>query len=147
MQGMLKKVFILVVLTVCLLSAQTPGVKVDATTADPQNYYSSATNQIYVDPETKKVYLGYTWSEAPDWTGFTARLNNVTDHVITDMPTTAEYGYGLPDIRKSSDGTLLVAAASGAQGWFYWSGWANGVTLFKESGVGTAQFDSLNWFD
>ncbi len=147
MNGLFGKVFVAVLLFACILSAQTPGVKVDSTTADAQNYYNNATNQIYVDPETKKVYLGYTWCDMPDWTGFTARINNITDNVITDMPTTAEYGYGLPDIRKSSDGSLLVAASSGAQGWFYWDGWANGVTLFKESGVGTAKYDSLNWFD
>lgn len=129
------------------LAAQTPGVFVDSTTADAQNYYNSPQNQIYVDPVTKKVYLGYTWSDQPDWSTFTARVNNVTDHVIADMPTAAASGYGLPDIHKYTDGTLLVGAVSGAQGWFYWPDWANGVTLFKESGVGTAEYDSLNWFD
>jgi len=99
MKSMITKLFILVSFTACLLSAQTPGVKIDATTADAQNYYSSRANQIYVDQETKKVYLGYTWSEMSDWTEFTARLNNITDNVITDMPTTAAYGYGLTSCR------------------------------------------------
>lgn len=141
---------ILLMLMLCgltVLNAQTPGTQIDATTADAQNYYSSAQNQIYVDPETKKVYLGYTWSNQTDWSSYTARITNFTDKTVVDMPTLAAYGYGLPDIRKSSDGSLLVGAVTGAQGWFYYDNWANGVSLFKETGVGTATYDSLNWFN
>ncbi|MDZ7316494.1 MAG: T9SS type A sorting domain-containing protein [candidate division KSB1 bacterium] len=139
--------FVIFFLAASVAIAQTVGVKVDDNTADAQNYYNSAPNQIFVDPETKKVYLGYTWSDDPEWQTFTARINNVTDNIKTDLPTKADYGYGLPDIRKGKDGRLLVGAVSGAQGWFYWSNWANGVTMFKETGVGTAQFDSTAWFD
>lgn len=137
----------LTVAWVAIALAQTVGVKVDDNTADAQNYYNSAPNQIFVDPETKKVYFGYTWSDDPEWQTFTARINNITDNIKTDLPTKAEYGYGLPDIRKGKDGRVLIGAVSGAQGWFYWSNWANGVTLFKETGIGTAQFDSTAWFD
>ncbi|MCF7740490.1 MAG: T9SS type A sorting domain-containing protein, partial [Candidatus Marinimicrobia bacterium] len=41
----------------------------------------------------------------------------------------------------------LVSAIAGGTGWFYWGGWANGITLFEETSAGSAEFDSLYWFD
>lgn len=124
-----------------ILAAQTPGEKVDETRADVQYYYNTPRNQILVDPVTHQVYLAYTWSANAD-SMWSARINNLTDGSITDLPIPLafmageEKGMGTPDIRMSPEGNLYSAASSGAIAWFYYGNWADGLYLYYEETPG-----------
>ena len=125
----------------------TPGQMVDQTTTDVQNYWNTAPNQIFVDPSSSDLVLGYTWSDDPTWSSWKARVQNLGSGMSSDMPDIDEFGWGLPGIHRSPWGNLLVNAVSGAQAWFYASEWANGVALFIELEPGLGEYEQMYWFD
>ncbi|NOX89629.1 MAG: T9SS type A sorting domain-containing protein [Calditrichaeota bacterium] len=140
----LASILLIFTLLVTYGMAQTPGTKVDETTADWMHYYDNLNQFIYVNPADKKVHITYNWSqEDPDSAeAIFARYQNVTDGIKTDIRARAGNG----NIAMGADGALLISVTDPVIAWGYYGWWGKGCFLYKETAPGSAKFDSLNFF-
>ena len=138
--------FLTLAVVVSAFAANTPGNKVDDTTMDLQAWYGNNPRMISVNPANGQVSLAYTWSSDPVTAEYTmpyVRYKDITGDKTTDV----KANYGNANVGLMPDGRHMVFANSYHIPWVTYGGWGAGAVLFEESGVGTAQFDSLYWFD
>ncbi len=159
----MKHCYVLVLLiAVCFsgaLFAQNADAKmVGQTSIEVENWYSVPANHIYVDPSSGKVHISYTYSglefqaDTTDMEDMSARYATSTDGGATWAHSdvrgvSGNTRYGNPGIGMLNNGSMVMQACVGGQGWFYVGAWTYGVALWIETGVGTATFDSLYFFD
>ncbi|HOT97746.1 MAG TPA: T9SS type A sorting domain-containing protein [bacterium] len=144
----MKRVVLVLFLTLAVVAAfaaQTPGTKVADNKMDVQTWYGNQPTMIAVNPANGQVGLTYA-SAMGELTG-----DDITELHYADVTggkiTMVKNDYGNPCIGLMPDGRHMIFSNTKHIPWFNYGGWGTGATLFEETAVGSAQFDSLYWFD